>query len=82
MADYLLSGIKGKLQPGPDRALRLYNEAEIGYYELIDSVLEYYQRQLEQAIAGQAKAREAAQEKHRRIRADEDEREESEDSVF
>ena len=68
MADYLLYGIGGMLEPDPDEALRLYNEAEIGYYELIDSGLTYYQRQLEQAIAGQAEARQAAQEKHRRIR--------------
>ena len=68
MADYLLKGIKGQLDPNPDRALRLYNEAEVGYYALIDQGLTYYQRQLDQAIEGQRAARVAAQLKHQRIR--------------
>lgn len=71
MADYLLSGIEDSLEPNPDAALRLYNEAELGYYALIDSGLDYYGKQLEQCIEGQARARQAAQEKHYRIRAGE-----------
>ena len=68
MADYLLKGIDGQLETDPDKALALYNEAELGYYQLIDEGLTYYQRQLDQAIEGQSRARAAVQEKHRRIR--------------
>lgn len=71
MADYLLSGIEGFLEPDPDAALRLYNEAEVGYYAIIDAGLTYYSKQLEQCIEGQARARQAVQEKHSRIRAGE-----------
>lgn len=68
VADYLLSGIEGRLDPNPDAALKLYTEAELGYYTLIDEGLTYYERQLQQAIEGQAAARRATQEHHRRIR--------------
>ena len=71
MADYLLKGIDGVVDADPDSALALYNEAELGYYVLMDNGLMYYRRQLEQAIEGQAKAREAAAERHRRIQAGE-----------
>ncbi len=73
VADYLMSGIPDKLEADPDAALRLYNEAELCYYELIDSGLSYYQRQLDQCIEAQARAREAVQERHRRIRSGEEE---------
>ena len=43
-------------------------EAELGYYECIDQGLTYYQGCLEQAIEGQAKAREAVQALHRERR--------------
>jgi TPR repeat protein len=69
VADYLLKGIDGFLEPNPDGALALYNEAEIGYYAAIDTGLDYYERQLKQVIEGQLKARIAVQAKHRRIRA-------------
>lgn len=72
MADYLLHGIEGKLEPNPEAALSLYTEAELGYYTLIDDGLTYYSRQLEQAIEGQQAARIAVREHHRRIRAGEE----------
>ncbi len=72
VADYLMTGIEGKLDPDPDRALELYVKAEVSYYDAIDSGLTYYSRCLDQAIEGQAKAREAIREKHRRIRAGEE----------
>ncbi len=68
LADYLLRGIEGHVEPDPEAALRLYIEAETGYYTLIDDGLTYYGRQLEQAIDGQVAARAALQELHRRIR--------------
>lgn len=68
MADYLLMGIEGLLDPNPDAALRLYNEAEVGYYQLIDEGLAYYARQLEQVVEGQQRARDAARETHRKLR--------------
>ena len=42
---------------GTPGALRLYNEAEAGYYTLIDAGMTYYIPQLQQAIEGQEKAR-------------------------
>ena len=72
MADYLLRGIEGRLEPDPEAALSLYTQAELGYYTLIDDGLTYYGRQLEQAIEGQRAARIAVQEHHRRIRAGEE----------
>ena len=63
------SSIDGFLQPDPDKALRLYNEAELGYYRLIESGLSYYGRQLDQVIEGQKKARAASQELHHCVRA-------------
>lgn len=69
LADYLMTGIDGFLQPDPDKALRLYNEAELGYYRLIESGLSYYGRQLDQVIEGQKKARAASQELHHCVRA-------------
>jgi TPR repeat protein len=71
MADYLLSGIEDLLDEDPDSALALYNEAERGYYVLIDNGLTYYQRQLDQCVEGQAKARAAVIEKHAKIRVGE-----------
>lgn len=71
MADYLLKGIKGEFKADPDRALKLYNEAELGYYVLIDDGLVYYQRQLEQCIAGQKKARKLVQKRHAKLRTGE-----------
>lgn len=68
MADYLLKGIDGFLDPDPERALALYTEAELYYYAVIDAGLSYYSRQLDQAIEGQSAAREAVRERHRRIR--------------
>ena len=59
MADYLLEGIPGSLAPDPGRALKLYVEAELGYYEEIARGLTYYQGCLEKALAGQEKARAA-----------------------
>ena len=59
-------------EPDPDRALELYVRAEISYYKAIDAGLTYYSRCLDQAIEGQAQARKAVQEKHRRIRAGEE----------
>lgn len=64
MADYLLKGIKGTLDPDPEVALMLYTKAEVCYYTLIDTGLTYYQRQLEQAIEGQQRARAAIQGQH------------------
>lgn len=69
MADYLLKGIKGELSADPDRALKLYNEAELGYYVLIDAGATYYQTQLKECIAGQKKARKLVQKKHAKLRA-------------
>lgn len=57
LADYAMKGIKGVVDVDYAQALRLYNEAEIGYYTLIRSGLTYYQRQLNQAIEGQSTAR-------------------------
>lgn len=57
MADYLLTGIEGVVEEDPTGALRLYNEAEAGYYTLIDAGMTYYIPQLQQAIEGQEKAR-------------------------
>ncbi len=61
LADYLMKGIEGVVKPDPRRALRLYCEAELGYYRMIDIGLTYYARQLDQAIEGQAAARAAIQ---------------------
>lgn len=72
MADYLMTGIEGVFEPDPDRALELYVRAEISYYKAIDAGLTYYSRCLDQAIEGQAQARKAVQEKHRRIRTGEE----------
>lgn len=68
LADYLLRGIEEVVEADPDAALRFYNEAELGYYQLIDEGLDYYTPQLNQCIEGQALARKAVQEKHQAIR--------------
>ena len=59
MADYLMSGIPGRLDPDPRAALVLYSEAEISYYDQLDLGFSQYRQALDQAIAGQAKARKA-----------------------
>lgn len=69
VADMLMVGIEGKLEPDPQRALRLYVEAELSYYDAIDSGLVYYRGCLRQAVEGQAKAREAVLRLHEEIRA-------------
>lgn len=68
----LLNGIEGKLGPDPERALELYVEAELSCYDAIDAGLTNYSKCLQQAVEGQAWAREAVREKHRRIRAGEE----------
>ena len=72
VADYLLNGIEGRLEPDPERALELYVEAELSYYDAIDAGLTYYSKCLQQAIEGQEKARKAVRERHRRIRGGEE----------
>lgn len=59
MADYLMTGIPGKLDPDPRAALVLYSEAEISYYDQIDLGFSQYHKELDKAVAGQAKARKA-----------------------
>ena len=59
MADYLMSGIPDRLDPDPRAALMLYSEAEISYYDQLDLGFSQYRQALDQAIAGQAKARKA-----------------------
>lgn len=69
MADYLMrDGVAGVPGPDPERAFALYADAELAYYELIDHGLTYYERQLEQVIEGQARARQAVQAHHARVR--------------
>ena len=73
MADMLMRGIEASspqrcIEPDPERALRLYVEAEIGYQSAIDSGLTYYARALRQAIEGQQAAHAAIEEMHRKIR--------------
>lgn len=69
VADYLMEGVEGTVDPDPERALELYVRAELGYYAAIDAGLDYYGGCLGQAIEGQSRAREAVAERHRRIRA-------------
>ncbi len=59
LADCLLNGVEGVVEPDPERALALYTEAEIGYYQSIEIGLGYYKGCLEEAKAGQEKARAA-----------------------
>lgn len=59
LADCLLEGIEGVVEPDPERALSLYTEAEIGYYQSIEIGLGYYKGCLDEAKAGQEKARAA-----------------------
>lgn len=59
LADYLMRGVEGVVDADPKRALKLYCEAELGYYAMIDLGLTYYERQLQQAIEGQVAARAA-----------------------
>lgn len=72
VADYLMTGIEDHVEENPERALRLYVEAEIGYRKSIEIGLDYYTGCLEQAIEGQARAREALAEKLRPRRWDEE----------
>ncbi len=68
VADMLMTGIDGMLEKDPQRALRLYVEAELSYYDAIDAGLDYYRGCLNQAIEGQQKAREAVRQLHEEIR--------------
>ena len=67
-ADMLMSGIEGKLEKDPQRALKLYTEAELSYYDAIDEGLSYYRGCLRKAIEGQQKAREEVVQLHEKIR--------------
>ena len=68
VADMLMSGIEGKLEKDPQRALKLYTEAELSYYDAIDEGLSYYRGCLRKAIEGQQKAREEVVQLHEKIR--------------
>ncbi len=68
VADMLMTGIEGKLDKDPQRALKLYTEAEISYYDAIDEGLHYYRGCLRKAIEGQQKAREEVVRLHEKIR--------------
>ncbi len=68
VADMLMTGIEGKLDKDPGRALKLYVEAELNYYDAIDQGLVYYRGCLRKAIEGQEKARAAVQEQHQKVR--------------
>ncbi len=68
VADMLMSGIEGKLERDPQRALKLYTEAELSYYDAIDAGLDYYRGCLRKAIEGQQKARKEVVRLHEKIR--------------
>lgn len=59
IADMLLHGIEGMVQPDPKQALKYYQDAELAYYDEIASGLTYYRTALDQAIEGQSLARQA-----------------------
>lgn len=59
LADLLVEGVPGVVEADPQAALLLYAQAEVGYYLLMDGGATDLQAPLDQAVAGQAKAREA-----------------------